>query len=165
MKSLTLERLRECLSYDPDTGRFTRRISTSTAKAGAIAGSPRGDGYLVISVDNEQYLAHRLAWFYVRGAWPAHHTDHIDLDRQNNALGNLREATASQNVANTRQRRCNTSGAKGVYWSKIRRKWIAQIGHHKRVINLGGFTSFADAKRARDQAEITLFGEFRCQAN
>lgn len=162
---ITQARLRELLHYDPNTGVFTRLVAKGTAKVGDVAGGIRKDGYINISVDGSPYLAHRLAWLYVHGVWPPAHTDHIDLDRQNNRIANLREATSSQNIANTRRRQRNTSGVKGVYWSRIRRKWIAQIGYQKRVLNLGGFDNIEEARRARVAAEIRLFGDFRCQAS
>jgi hypothetical protein len=162
---ITQARLRELLAYDPATGIFTRLVANGTAKVGDVAGGVRPDGYIQISVDGEAYLAHRLAWLYVHGYWPAAHTDHIDLNREHNAIANLREATAAQNCANTGPSVNNTSGVKGVYWSKIRRKWVAQIGVGRAVRNLGGFEKIEAAKAAREAAEIEIQGVFRCQAS
>lgn len=163
MSNLTQTRVRELLQYDRDTGNFTRRIANGTAKAGDVAGGVLPNGYVQISVDGHPYLGHRLAWFYEYGQWPTEHTDHVDGDRANNRLANLREATAAQNCANTGPQVNNTSGVKGVYWSKIRRKWIAQIGVGRAVKNLGGFVDLGEAKAARAAAEITFQGDFRCR--
>ncbi|MXN51866.1 HNH endonuclease [Shinella sp. AETb1-6] len=160
---ITLARLKSLLSYDPETGVFTRIQAAGTAKAGDAAGTITTQGYVQISVDGELFLGHRLAWFYTYGRWPDAHTDHVDGDRANNRIANLREASAAQNCSNHGPQTNNTSGAKGVYWSKIRKKWVAQIGVAKRVINLGGFEEFEAAVKARAAAEVQYQGEFRCQ--
>lgn len=99
---LTQARLHELLSYDPETGIFTRRVRCGRILAGQIAGGIRQDGYLHISVDSKRYLSHRLAWFYVHGVFPEHDTDHIDGNRQNNAISNLRAVTRTINLQNLR---------------------------------------------------------------
>lgn len=155
---VTQERLHELLNYDAETGVFTRRIASGTAKAGDVAGCERPDGYQYISVDGKQYLAHRLAWLYVHGELPADHTDHIDRDRRNNRISNLRPATVSQNILNSSRSKKNTSGHKGVYWSRVRAKWIAQICVDRKPINLGGFDCIAAAIAARKAAETEFMG-------
>lgn len=161
---LTRERLRHFLIYDPETGVFTRRISSGTARSGDVAGCTRPDGYIYISVEGRQYLAHRLAWLDQHGYLPPDHTDHIDGDRRNNRIANLRPATCAENLRNSRTPVNNTSGAKGVYWSKKRRKWVAQIAYGRSVINLGGFTRKESAIAARRAAEAEFHGEFACKA-
>lgn len=164
MNVLTQERLKELLSYDPKTGVFVRRRANGTAKAGDIAGTQMNTGYVTISVDGKgQFLAHRLAWFYVTGEWPENHTDHVNGCKSDNRFSNIRKATAQENSSNTGPQVNNTSGVKGVYWSTIRRKWIAQIGHNRKVINLGGFDDLDAAISARREAETHIQGEFRCQ--
>lgn len=165
MKPLAHDRLQQFLNYDPETGVFTRRIASGTAKAGDVAGAISKSRYLLISIDNEQYLAHRLAWFYMHGFWPPAHTDHINGDPTDNRIANLRLASAAENGRNRGRPRDNTSGVKGVYWSRKRRKWIAQIAIGSRVLNLGGFDNIDAARAARQQAETQYFGEFRCQAS
>lgn len=160
---LTQERLRQLLHYDPETGIFTRLVNSGTAKAGDVAGTRQRGGYVLISVDGTQYLAHRLAWLYETGSWPAAHTDHRDGDKANNRFANLREATSTENGRNRSRPRDNTSGAKGVYWSRRRCKWVAQISDGRKVINLGGFNEIADAVAARRAAEAEIYGEFACQ--
>lgn len=165
MIKLTQERLKALLNYDQETGVFYRKIANGTAKAGDVAGHACRSGYIKISVDGQgQFLAHRLAWFYVTGEWPENHTDHINGCRSDNRFCNLRKATAKENCANTGPQANNTSGVKGVYWSTVRRKWVAQIGHDRKVINLGGFPSLDLAIAARREAENQYQGEFRCQA-
>jgi hypothetical protein len=123
---LTAERLRELLNYDPETGVFTRLVRAANKKAGDRAGCARGDGYLLIRVSGSLYLAHRLAWFYVHGAWPANKIDHIDGVRDNNRIDNLRDATDAVNSQNIRSARAGSaSGLLGA--SKHKRSWSATI--------------------------------------
>jgi hypothetical protein len=117
MEQLTADRLRELLEYDPETGVFRwKEARAPNAKAGDEAGFIHRDGYRYIRIGQRQYAAHRLAWLYVTGEWPASHLDHRDMERTNNSLGNLRPASHSQNQANRPKQANNTSGFKGVYW-------------------------------------------------
>src|SRR5260370_40019772 len=95
---LTQERLHSLLDYDPDSGVFRWKCSCDHGRrgrrsAGDVAGGwagGRNSAYWMIGIDYRRYLAHRLAWFYVHGEWPPHQIDHIDLDKTNNTLVNLR---------------------------------------------------------------------------
>src|SRR5690349_6023774 len=77
-QGLTAEYLRAIISYAPDTGHFTWRISRSNVRAGERAGCSREDGYRLIRIDKTMYLEHRLAWLYVHGEWPSQFIDHIN---------------------------------------------------------------------------------------
>ena len=165
---ITHQRLLELLIYDPDTGVFTwlrrpgsdRLTNTWNSRyAGAVAGWLR-EGYRHIRLDGGSYLAHRLAWLWVHGSWPAALIDHINGDRADNRIANLREATQSQNVQNSRKRRNNTSGYKGVTWHEPLRKWRARISVPSKQIFLGYFTCPDEASRAYEAAARTYHGEF-----
>lgn len=161
MTELTIERLREVLSYDPDTGVFTRLKSlTHNAREGSVAGSLKSSGYMFIDVDNVRYRAHRLAWFYMTGEMPSQMVDHRDNVRSNNRWSNLRLANNQQNGANSKAKRFNTSGFKGVYWHKKRELWAAKINVGKRQIYLGCFNFREDAAAAYLRAACEHFGEF-----
>ena len=98
---LTPERLRELLDYDPATGVFINRTKRSRlACAGAIAGTITTRLYRAITIDGRIYAAHRLAWLYVHGRWPLDQIDHIDCNKMNNAIANLREASHRLNQQN-----------------------------------------------------------------
>lgn len=86
--------------------------------------------------------------------------DHIDGNPLNNKKSNLRRATHGQNSMNQKVRTDNTSGHKGVYWSKNKQKWIMQITKNQKVITKGGFRTIEDAIKARKEAEEKYFGEF-----
>lgn len=96
-----------------------------TTKVGDVAGSIENTGYISIRINKVSYLAHRLAWFYCFEEWPESYIDHIDRDKTNNALDNLREATAFENSRNRAINKNNTSGYPGVY--KRGSKWRAEI--------------------------------------
>lgn len=159
--SLTAERLRACLVYDAETGVFTYRIVRHyLQKLGAVAGAKHGNGYLRIVIDGGHHYAHRLAWLYVYGEWPSKNIDHINGDRSDNRIANLRDATQGMNLCNKRIQSNNRCGLKGVSWHRAAGKWIAQIGVRGEHVYLGLFESPEDAHQAYCQAAQKLHGEF-----
>ncbi len=153
---VTHKRLTELFVYAKSSGDFIRRISTGRNgchPAGEYAGTIQNHGYLVISIDKKRYMAHRLAWFYVYGVWPKGDLDHINEDKLDNRIVNLREATRRQNMQNVRRHKHNTSGYKGVAWHHQRSKWRAYIFDNYRQIHLGLFDSREAAALARAKAE------------
>ena len=94
---LTAQRLREALHYDPETGVFTWATAVSSKTVpGARAGNQHIAGYFRIRLDGYSYKAHRLAWLYMTGAWPAECIDHINRNNSDNRFSILREATHKQ---------------------------------------------------------------------
>lgn len=113
-------------SYDRETGKLTRRAVTSGRVVGSTVGSLRGDGYIVVHVNNVKYLAHRLIWFMENGEWPTQEIDHINGVKNDNRIANLREATRSLNCQNVKGARGDSrSGVKGV--RRNYNKWEAYI--------------------------------------
>jgi hypothetical protein len=149
------------LHYDPETGVFTWLVKRSrTALPGVVAGCLSTHGYWRIKINQRYWLAHRLVHLYMTGTFPEFEIDHIDRDPLNNRWSNLREATRSENLANMGMSKLNTSGAKGVHWSKLERKWKARISFNNKVICLGTFESFELAVEFRQLAADMLHGEF-----
>lgn len=160
-QNLTVERLREVLSYDPDTGIFRRKLATAQRlSVGDIAGSKNDQGYLLIMVDRVRYKAHRLAWFYVNDEWPPHDVDHINGIRDDNRLANLRLATRAQNKANQVTYKNNSTGFKGVSFHKKNRCFVSYINRDKVRRYLGSFPSAEDAHAAYCSAATEVHGEF-----
>lgn len=103
MTKISHQELLRVLDYDANTGIFTWKIDPTTSiKAGTVAGNRKKGGtwYRLIRYNKIGYLAHRLAWFYVYGVWPNGMIDHIDRNKDNNSISNLREVTAHQNAQN-----------------------------------------------------------------
>lgn len=155
-KSLTAERLRELLAYDPDTGLFTWRVRTNgRVNVGAVAGTKRKDGYFQIQIGGYIHLAHRLAWLYVTGAWPDAYIDHLNCDKSDTRFSNLRESTHGGNMQNRRTPlSTNKTGFLGV--SMRRGGFKAQIGVNGKHKNIGDFKTPEEAHAAYVKAKRQL---------
>jgi hypothetical protein len=159
---LTLERLREVLEYNPESGVWVWKMCTSSgrvggrkAKPGKIAGAI-SHGYVVIRIDGRLYQAHRLAWLYMTGAWPKIQIDHVNLERADNRWVNLREATRSQNNSHQGPRCTCKSGVKGVTRTANGKRWaVAALGKY-----LGTFDTIAEARVAYQEYVKQERGEF-----
>ena len=158
--TLTAERLREVLRYEPDTGRWTWLQSIAArAQKGNRAGSLTTNGRQ-ISIDGCRFKSSRLAWFYMTGVWPSVHIDHRDLDNSNDRWSNLREATNAENGRNARKHKNNTSGLKGVTLDTMTQQWRAQIMVDRKQVYLGLFDCPAAAHLTYVVASAKLHGEF-----
>lgn len=161
-QGFTAEYLRSVLHYDPETGIFTWKVRTSNRiNVGDATGCPNGDGYLLISVQSRLYQAHRLAWLYVYGEWPEDQIDHINRNRSDNRIANLRDVSHKQNGQNAGKYSHNTSGHTGVSWHKQSSKWRATIKHNQKKIHLGYFENLEDAVAARKAGELKYWGHHR----
>lgn len=150
---LTTERLRELVDYDPEKGLFRWKVSRrGGCKAGEVAGVLHAKGYRFIKIDQCRYSAHRLAWFYMTGRWPAQCIDHVNRERDDNRFSNLREASWSENRMNT--------AASGIKFYPRSGKWRAYIGSNGRQTYLGVFDSREAAAAARRAAEPKYHGAF-----
>lgn len=160
MPKLTQARLKELLVYDPETGEFHWIKRRKGVVIDGFCGRISIHGYREIGVDYALHRAHRLAYLYMTGEWPALDIDHINRDRSDNRWANLRLATPTENSGNQDLRTNNRTGLKGVYWDKSRNKWHAQIRIDGRKTNLGRFDTAAEAAAAHDKAALRAFGEF-----
>lgn len=159
--NLTAARLREVLHYEPQTGVFHWIVTTSSRRpVGSVAGGPTSTGYARIGVDGVRYRSHRLAWLYMTGEWPSDQVDHKDNDRLNNRWENLRLVDNQMNQGNSGMSRNNTSGVKGVFWSKQRQQWQTKININRRQIHGGYFHNLDDAAASYAALASKYFGEF-----
>lgn len=165
----TAQQVREVLDYDAESGEFTwkpRPASTRCEKswngrwAGKRAGSQYPNGYWRISIFYQNLLAHRIAWLLSTGEWPRDEIDHIDRNTSNNRLANLRPANKSLNQANRARRKGNTSGKKGVVWSKANNAFVATIKVNGKSHYLGRFDTPEAAHVAYMDAAQRYFGQF-----
>jgi len=154
---LTQQKLKELLSYCPETGVFTWNIQRQCVKAGAIAGfyhqtvKKKHEGYRKITVCGKQCFEHRLAFLYMTGDIPEE-VDHINRVRDDNRWCNLQATTRSKNMLNASTYNTNTAGHKGVSCCK-NGKFIANITIDKKRIYLGVFKDKFEAICARKSAE------------
>lgn len=165
----TPEELRQLLRYEPETGKLywlerplemfsdERHCKTWNKRfAGKQAlKTDRGQGYYGGAINWRSVFAHRVIWALVYGEWPNGEIDHINGQRDDNRLVNLRNVSKTENMRNAFRSKNNTSGRTGVSWYKRTSKWIAYIGvGGKRHIVLGYYKRFEDAVAARERAEI-----------
>ena len=152
-KQLTQQQLKELLNYEKDTGIFTwKNPRANRCKPGDIAGAINR-GYLLIGITVDGiallYGAHRLAWLYEYGRFPNKDIDHINHDKSDNRISNLREVNHITNMKNQKIRSTNKSGFTGVSWDKNLKKWRAMITVNRTNMHLGCFTDKNDAIEAR----------------
>lgn len=155
-RELTFDRLKQVVSFNPETGEFTR-INRAGVKGGAIGGGiNRANGYRYIRIDGKRYMAHRVAWMYMTGSMPDGYLDHRDGNRANNSFKNLRLATYADNAQNRPTQSNNTTGLRGVCWHKPTGRFTARITKDGVQHFLGYFRDPQDAHRAYLQAKERL---------
>lgn len=160
--------VRENMHYSPETGILT----WTTRKQGRVVGKPIGhldkDGYRTISRSEngrkngkkKRYCVHRIIWIWVHGKEPIDQIDHINGNKADNRLCNLREANTAENMRNVGKQSHNTSGWKGVSWHKLRSKWRADIKVNQKQIAVGLFDCPAAASFAYQIAADKYHGKF-----
>lgn len=170
---LSKEIVEELLEYFPETGKFTwkerkpchfeetnkrtREQSCqrwNTSFSGKEAFITNSLGYKCGTIFNKLYLAHRIAWLIVFGVYPNEQIDHINGNRSDNRIVNLREVSINENLKNSKLSTRNTSGAIGVCWRKHKNKYQVTISDKNKLIHLGMFKDFNEAVLCRKQAEL-----------
>ena len=169
---ITADYARQLLDYDPVTGRMRWKMrpremfrlardcmAWNTKYAGNVSGlSNNGFGYLYVCIDGRRYGVHRIAWLIASGVWPEREIDHINGDRGDNRLCNLREATPGENQQNRPTQRNSSSGMTGVGWHKASGMWRAYIKVQRRTVSLGYFADKNAAYSAYLAAKKGLHG-------
>lgn len=161
MPELTADRLRALVRYDESTGRFSWIPRTGRgagwAKADREPGGVTSQGYRSIRLDGRLYQAHRLAWLYVHGEWPQQQIDHVNGNRLDNRIENLRDVAPLLNQQNMRRARCdNETGVLGVTVDRRRGGFKARIRAHGRILYLGNFGSIEQAQAVYVTAKRSL---------
>jgi len=151
---ITQEYVQSVFRYDNNVGELV------WAKSGLVAGTLKSAPYRKIRLGAKNYMAHRLIWLYIYGTFPKHHIDHINCNKLDNRLENLREATTAQNRCNCGIRSNNKSGFKGVSQAKGRKTWRAQITIDRQTLDLGTFKTRELASEAYQSAVAEYHGEF-----
>ncbi len=154
--TLSQERLKKLLNYDKQTGIFTHKTTRGTALKNSEVRNLNDKGYVGIGVDNKTYTAHRLAWLYEYGYMPENDIDHINKNRADNRLINLREVSRQCNMRNTNNRKSNKSTIKGLHWSQGHNGYVVQISVNYKKIWIGKSSCLLEAACLRLAAEQCL---------
>ena len=179
----TPEVLRQLLRYEPETGRLFWKerspqwfpISQRPQSVSASAWNAKfadkeafctlqSQGYYEGRIFNSGFLAHRVAWAIWHGRWPDAFIDHINCDRKDNRICNLREADNGQNMQNRGPQKNTTTGIKGVYFDNENQKWRAMIAINGRSKCLGRYGDKNEAAAAYADAAAKYHGEFAWRA-
>jgi hypothetical protein len=149
-----IDELRRRLAYRSDGVLIWKRPNSRRAKAGDKAGCLNGRGYLHLNLDRRFLLCHRVVWAILKREDPLElQIDHINENKQDNKIANLRKVT-------NRQNKCNQKGAKGYYFHKRHKKWDALINVNGKKKHLGYFDTEQQAREAYLRAKEKLHGEF-----
>ena len=140
-KKLTKDYLQEIFNYK-DGNLYWKLESNRSLIKGSKAGNIRTDGYVAIGLNKKVYKAHRLIFLMFNGYMPLE-IDHINGDKGDNRIENLREVTHSQNSMNRKLRIDNTSKSKGVNWSKTNKSWVVRVGINGTRKFIGYFFNYA----------------------
>lgn len=156
------EQVRAKYNYDPETGTitFAARPAGGPCEVGDTVGGVNKEGYLRTKSGGRQYMIHQLAYCHFHGEWAPEQIDHIDGNRRNNCISNLRAATCAQNNQNRGIAVSNSSGVQGVSWCSRTKQWKAYIRRDFRKgsgsYHLGYYDNLEDAKFARECAKEAL---------
>lgn len=155
---LTYERADQIVRYDPETGVIAWIVPpASWIEPGSEAGTVhKASGYRHITIGQTKYRAHRIAWLLCHRDWPARQVDHINGDKLDNRIANLRLASCSQNQQNRATDKRNKSGFTGVSWDRGTQKWRAKICIDRRQVHLGVFDTPEQAAEAYAKAKAEL---------
>ena len=157
----SLDLLNSLFTYDPDTGLLKNRISRGRAKAGEIAGRVNKNGYLQVRINYVAFYTSRIVWKMATGADPLDkEIDHINGNRQDNRIKNLRVASRAENLANKPKYSGDFSLPKGVYRSATKNKYCACIKVNGKTRYLGTFSSPELAGKAFEDASRGIFKEY-----
>lgn len=157
---ISADKLRDIVSYSPESGNFTAKVRMGRKSPGDLIGTVNVRGYVIFCPGRgyDPIFAHRAAWLYMTGNMPDRHIDHVNGIRSDNRWSNLRLATNAQNLFNRGKNRNNHCGYKGV--RKIGNKWTAAITVKRKQIWLGSHSSPTEAHAAYLRAARELHGEF-----
>ena len=155
--TLTKEYLHQIFEYK-DGGLFWK-ITKKKIKAGSKVGALGSNGYLSTNIEKKRYLLHRLIFLFHHGHLPKL-IDHIDGNRFNNNINNLREATFSENICNSKLYKSSKSGFKNVYWLKNANKWAVRLNINKKRVFLGLFEDVELADLVAHEARDKYHGKF-----
>lgn len=153
---ITHEKVKTLFEYDKETGCliWKKLAVKNQVKEGSAAGYLTDRGYIRVDIEGAQYYIHRIIWLFVYGEFPSGHIDHINHNRADNRISNMRDVCRIINGQNRSKGKNNISGVCGVGWHKQKQQWQARITINKKLVHLGSFNKFDDAVAVRKNAEI-----------
>lgn len=159
---ITQKQIMEYLEYNPETGVFTAaKTHGALWRKGKVVGHKNKSGYITITLLGKLRKAHRLAWIYVYGEdIDRYEIDHINGDKSDNRICNLRISSHQQNMFNMKKKSTNKSGVKGVHFDKRCNKWRAQTSINKKRVHLGLFDAIESAEKAIREFMVANHKEF-----
>jgi hypothetical protein len=166
MIKITPQYLKQRLRYEPETGNLIwlhsdeKGANWNSRCAGKVAGTINDRGYRKISINGKDMAAHRIAFAIYYGLLPENEIDHINGDKDDNRIENLRAVTRIQNASNRRKNDKNKSGYKGVYYEERTGMFRAQINFGKEKKHLGRYLTAIEAYAAYCNASLKFHGEF-----
>lgn len=150
----TKEELHKRYIYNPEDGTLVYRIKLGRRSKGSLVGKQHNQGHLCTTIDKKYASLHRIIYTMHFGQIPAgYHVDHIDGDKTNNRVSNLRAVPAVENMRNKPHQKNNTTGVMGVYYDQRYKRWYAKISIMGKLLHLGTFKDKKDAIEARSLAE------------
>lgn len=157
MAEVTQELIHKLFTYKQETGQLIWKVNRGRARKGDTAGRLNENGYLICGLHGKTMRIHRLIWLYYFGYIPRY-LDHINRDRADNRIENLRPATKAQNGANRKKQSGTTSKYKGV--CRIRYAWQANAFVNGKSIYLGSYRTEEEAHKAYVEYMSDVFGEY-----
>lgn len=155
-------RLNDVLRYEGGIVYWRKRPSKKSVRAvvGSEAGCIHHDGYRYIQLDECLIQTHQIVWALHHSDYPSCFVDHINGNRSDNRIENLRLATAGENSTNRASAKGSTSGYLGVHFRTDCKLWRAQLSNRGKRIHLGLFDNEIAAAQAYNEAAIQLHGQF-----
>lgn len=157
---ITQEKLKELVEYKD--GQLVAKVKwADKVKVGSTLGGKNSKGYILISIQKKRYYAHRLVFVYHHNSCPAY-IDHIDGDKSNNRIENLRAASSNQNNYNVKTPKSNKSGVKNVHWNKKNYNWNVTLSANNKSMYFGSFDDLELAALVAEEARNLYHGEYAC---
>jgi len=154
---ITTEKIRELFDYQD--GNLVWKQSSRNGWVGKVAGSLQDNGYTVIKLNGKFYKAHRLVWLW-HGKELPESLDHINRNRSDNRIENLRVSESCENASNRTMAINNTSGSRNVAWHKRLQKWVVVVTSKGKRISFGCYKDFELADLVATMARQKLHKEF-----
>ena len=156
-KAITYSKIKQLFDYGKD-GFLIRKTNKKKV------GTKSTNGYMQMAINNKSFYIHRLVWMWHNGYFPENIIDHINRNVADNRIENLREVSFSCNLRNSKNRKDNTSGVKGIYWNKRGKRWMFRININGKEKYLGLYIDFDEAVLVRLAAEQCLDWSY-CNSN